>query len=87
MISVSILGDGIYETMRLPEVPRKGDILWLASLTMGRSNVPEVVVSKVEWARDQTAWAYDKETEGIHVWLTVRRHKSVSATQTDEDPK
>lgn len=73
MISVAIRGRDIYEEVRFPEVPRKGDILWLSSLTMGRSDVVEVMVSKVEWARDQVAWVHDKENEGIHVWLTVRR--------------
>lgn len=73
MISAHIRGHDIYETVRFPEVPRKGDILWLSSLTKGHSDVAEVMVSKVEWARDQIAWAHDKENEGIHVWLTVRR--------------
>ena len=73
MISVTIQGKGIYEHLRMPEVPRKGDHLWLASL-FSRSDLPtDVLVSKVEWARDQTARFTDREHEGIHVWLTVRR--------------
>jgi len=75
MIEVRITGHDIFEHLRMPEVPRKGDILWLSSLTRGSSEVVEVIVSKVEWARDQTAWMSDKENEGIGVWLTVRRTK------------
>lgn len=73
MITAHITGNDIYETVRFPEVPRKGDILWLESLTLGRSKVKEVIVSKVEWARDQTNWVHG-DNEGVHVWLTVRRH-------------
>jgi hypothetical protein len=75
MIHVVIKGHDIYESMRMPAVPRKGDILWLQSLSLGRSDVVEVIVSKVEWARDHTAWVNDRENEGIHAWLTVRRHQ------------
>lgn len=73
MISVNIQGHEIFETIRMPEIPRKGDLLWLNSLTSGRCPVTEVIVSRVEWARDQTARIHDTENEGIHVWLTVRR--------------
>jgi hypothetical protein len=73
VISVRIQGRDIYHVMRMPEVPRKGDLLWLESLTLGAVPVREVVVSKVEWSRDQRAWATDRENEGIGVWLTVRR--------------
>ena len=73
LITVRIQGRDIYWVGRLPEVPRKGDIIWLKSLTLGVVDVNEVVVSKVEWARSQQSWATDTETEGIHVWLTVRR--------------
>jgi hypothetical protein len=69
---VLIRGRDIYEELIMPEVPRKGDILWLESLTRGRCKVREVLVSKVEWARTQNAWVND---DGIHVWLTVRRTK------------
>ena len=69
-IWMSIKGDGIYETITLPQVPRKGDVLWLSSLTRGANKIPEVLVSKVEWATDQTSG----ET---HVWLTVRRINKV----------
>lgn len=69
-ITLNIKGHDIYEQVRLPFVPRKGDILWLGSLTRGRVKVPEVIVSKVEWAMDQT-------TGEVHVWLTVRRHAKV----------
>jgi hypothetical protein len=65
-IFISVQGDGIYETMSMPVIPRKGDILWLNSLTRGGSPEVEVMVSKVEWAREQQSGA-------IHVWLTVRR--------------
>jgi hypothetical protein len=71
MVYVFISGGGIYETLPMPTVPRKGDILWLSSLTLGACPVLEVVVSKVEWSRDQTA-AYG-ENNGIHARLTVRR--------------
>ena len=65
-IYVRISGNGIYETLMMPEVPRKGDILWLSSLTRGASPVLEVLVSKVEWSMDQASGI-------IGVWLTVRR--------------
>jgi hypothetical protein len=68
---VSVEGNGIYETLYMPVVPRKGDYLWLSSLTLGVRKEPEVIVSKVEWARDQTQ-AFG-ETLGIHARLTVRR--------------
>ena len=71
MIYVRIQGHDIFETLRMPEVPRKGDLLWLESLTRGGCKVTEVIVSKVEWSRDQSAINY--ENEGIGVWLTVRR--------------
>ena len=63
-IWVSIRGDGIYETLPMAAIPRKGDILWLDSLT--RNKIPEVLVSKVEWCKDQVSGR-------LHVWLTVRR--------------
>jgi hypothetical protein len=72
MIWVSITGDGIYQTLYMPEVPRKGDILWLHSLTLGVAPEVEVVVSKVEWARDQTQ-AFTSPLDGIYPRLTVRR--------------
>ena len=66
-IWMSIQGDGIYETIALPQIPRKGDVLWLRSLMGGGDHLPnEVLVSKVEWAMEQT-------TRDLHVWLTVRR--------------
>ena len=46
LISVSVSGRDIYEWLAMPVVPRKGDILWLSSLTRGHSDVVEVVVSK-----------------------------------------
>lgn len=84
MIYVRVQGHDIYETLRMPEVPRKGDLLWLESLTQGRCKVVEVVVSKVEWSRDQTAYFTDKENEGIGVWLTVRRTKAALAKEPTE---
>jgi hypothetical protein len=72
MFYVSIRGDGIFETLYMPVVPRKGDILSLSSLTMGTCKVLEAVVSKVEWVRDQTQ-AFTSPTDGIHAWITVRR--------------
>ena len=74
LISVSVSGRDIYEWLAMPVVPRKGDILWLSSLTRGHSDVVEVVVSKVEWARDQTVWG--PPHDGIHARLTVRRTKA-----------
>jgi hypothetical protein len=82
MFNVSIVGSGIYETLYMPVVPRKGDILWLSSLTMGRSKVREVLVSKVEWARDQTN-AFG-ELDGIHARITVRR---TQVAALDGEPK
>lgn len=61
-----IQGKGIYETLHLPAIPRKGDILWLGSLTRGACPIKEVLVSKVEWAMDQRS--------SVHTfWITVRR--------------
>lgn len=78
MFHVIVTGHEIYETLMMPAVPRKGDILWLQSLTRGHSDVPEVIVSKVEWARQQNT--YGGPHDGIHVWLKVRRTK---ATESD----
>jgi hypothetical protein len=75
LIDVTIRGRDIFEKVRMPVVPRKGDHIWLSSLTMGRADVSDVVVSRVEWARDQTAWARNTPHEGIHAWVTVRRTK------------
>lgn len=73
MIRVSITGLDIYETLEMPVAPRKGDRLWLRSLC-GRSDLPsDVIVSKVEWVRDQTARFTDRENAGIYPRLTVRR--------------
>ena len=66
LIYMSVQGDDIYEHIALPQVPRKGDVLWLGSLTRGASKIPEVLVSKVEWAMEQSSGQ-------LHVWLTVRR--------------
>lgn len=71
LVEVIIDGRDIYEQIRMPVVPRKGDILWLSSLTYGHSDVREVVVSRVEWSRDQKAW--DTPHEGIRARVTVRR--------------
>ena len=70
LICMSVQGDDIYEHISLPAVPRKGDTLWLSSLTRGSSKLSQVLVSKVEWAMDQT---YGQ----THVWLTVRRINKV----------
>jgi hypothetical protein len=64
-IQVCIQGRDIYETLTMPVAPRKGDFLWLGSLTRGRV-MAEVLVSKVEWSMEQAT--------GMFVaWLTVRR--------------
>jgi len=73
MIHVHIVGHDIYEQVQMPIVPRKGEILWLRSLTLGASKIIEVQVSKVEWSRDQKAWITDEQNNGISAWLTVRR--------------
>lgn len=73
MIAVHIEGSGIYETIRMPAAPRKGDVLWLGSLTLGASQVEEAVVSEVAWAKDNANYMHDKENEGVHVWVKVRR--------------
>ena len=67
----NITGHDIYYQMYLPAVPRKGDILWLGSLSEGRVPINEVIVSKVEWAMDQTS-------RHVHVWLTVRRRNTAT---------
>jgi hypothetical protein len=61
-----IRGDDIYDSIWMPVVPRKGDILWLSSLTRGRYPDPEVLVSKVEWSMDQ-------QSGNISAWIVVRR--------------
>jgi len=67
LITVRVQGSGIYETLAMPVVPRKGDILWLGSLTRGRKDLPaEVLVSKIEWAMEQVSGQ-------IEAWVTVRR--------------
>lgn len=59
----------------LPELPRKGDILWLRSLCKYDDSLPaEVVVSKVEWALIQ-------QSDTIQYWVTVRRTKASSKNQ------
>lgn len=73
-VTVRISGDGIYEPLVMPVVPRKGDILALSSLTMGRCDVLDVVVVGVEWVRDQTQ-AYTGDNEGIGAWVYVHRVK------------
>ena len=65
-IWVRIQGHDIYETLWMPETPRKGDVLWLSSLTRGACPVKEALVSKVEWSMDQLSG-------NIGVWVTVRR--------------
>ena len=65
MTYVHIKGNGIYVTMDMPEVPRKGDILWLSSLTRGACSVLEAQVDRVEWSMNQM-------TGHIEVWLHVR---------------
>jgi hypothetical protein len=71
-VTVHICGHGIYETLTMPVVPRKGDILALSSLTMGRCKVLDAVVVGVEWTRDQTQ-AFTGENEGIGAWVYVHR--------------
>ena len=66
LIYMTVQGDEIFEHISLPHVPRKGDVLWLSSLTRGSSKIPEVLVSKVEWAMEQTSGQ-------LHLWITVRR--------------
>jgi hypothetical protein len=68
-IYVIIKGNDVYETLRMPQVPSKGDILWLSSLTRGRSKYLEAQVSRIEWAMDQRSGT-------VTAWLTVRvNHK------------
>lgn len=66
-----IKGNGIYDEIWMPAAPRKGDRLWLSSLTRGRSDVLDVLVSQVEWAMDQ-------RSGNISVWVHVRRAKPVT---------
>lgn len=66
MTPVYVRGDGIYFWLNMPEAPRKGDILWLSSLTRGACDVQEAVVSRVSWSMDQTSGI-------IGAWVTVRR--------------
>lgn len=71
-VTVHISGHDIYETLTMPEVPRKGDILALSSLTMGRCKVLDVVVVGVEWTRNQVGWPTN-DNEGIDAWVYVHR--------------
>lgn len=71
---VHIRGKNIYHTMHMSFIPRKGDILWLGSLTRGAISVPQVIVSKVEWAMEQ-------QSGTPSVWLTVRR---INNTNTND---
>lgn len=52
-IYLIVTGDEIYEELRMPLVPAKGDILELHSLTGGRSPEHRVIVSAIEWVMDQ----------------------------------
>ena len=61
---VTIEGHDLYMHLWMPETPRKGDILWLDSLSRGVRR-GRAQVSKVEWSMDQT-------TGTIHPCLTVR---------------
>lgn len=71
MVSVHVTGHEIYETLTMPEalVPKKGDYLWLGSLTRGVIK-DDVKVSRVEWGMDQ-------RTGRFNVWLKVRRTKDL----------
>ena len=65
-VYVRIQGHNIYHTMFMPIVPRKGDILWLSSLTRGAYDISEVIVSRVEWSMEQQSGL-------IGAWVKVRR--------------
>lgn len=65
-VYVHINGHDLYVApLWMPQVPRKGDVLWLGSLTRGATE-GDVQVSRVEWAMDQM-------TGTITAWLKVRR--------------
>ena len=68
-VHVIITGKDIYDDLWMPEAPRKGDLLWLGSLTRGRFPINEVLVSTVEWSMDQTSGM-------ISAWVKVRRTKN-----------
>lgn len=65
-VNVIITGDDIHDNLYMPFVPRKGEILWLSSLTRGKYKEPEVLVSKVVWSMDQISGS-------INAWVHVRR--------------
>lgn len=69
-----IKGKDLYHEMWMPVVPRKGDYLWLSSLTRGVSQVPEALVSKVEWSMDQ-------RTGVINAWVTVRQSPKLATSE------
>jgi hypothetical protein len=64
-VHVVIKGHDIYENLWMPVVPRKGDVLWLSSLTRGAVKGLEGTVSRVEWAMEQM-------TGNIYAIVTVR---------------
>lgn len=74
-VYVRIQGVDIYHTALMPEVPRKGDILWMSSLTRGAIPINEVQVSRVEWSMDQQSGI-------IGAWLIVRRTSKSKSTST-----
>lgn len=76
-VRVIISGKDLHYDLMMPEAPRKGDFLWISSLTRGAySKIYEAQVSKVEWVMDQTSGV-------ISAWLTVRRTK-VAKDKLDE---
>jgi hypothetical protein len=54
-IYLVVVGNEIFEELRMPVVPAKGDELELHSLTGGRSPHHGVTVSRIEWVMDQTS--------------------------------
>lgn len=65
-----IVGHKIYDELWMPMAPRKGDRLWLSSLTRGRVNVRDAIVSNVEWSMDQTSG-------NVNAWVHVRRAQPI----------
>jgi hypothetical protein len=65
-IYLVVTGAEIFEELRMPLVPARGDILELNSLTGGRNPLRRVVVSEIVWVMDQ-------QSRVIYPRLTVRR--------------
>lgn len=77
---VLVTGRDIHEWIDMPECPRRGDFLWLSSLTRGACDVPEAQIIKVEWAMEQMSGM-------VHPWVKVRRSHVANEAPATEDER